>query len=369
MDIFERVREVNAGTSLTEDRIIGARIRLLQGIDDSRVAERKRLTRRPLFLIASAMASVAAVTATVAVINQWTAPEPRVEAIPTPTVEPTRQPGETLPRPQPTAAPGVAEPFPGTTPQAGQYLSIVTIDESLLYRGPEVSIYQWFHRPRQYPPISAALMRSTTRLYMPGDRSREWVSRYGPANERIGFYPEDQGPAGELAWDNMLPVQQEPQEWTYTGGVGGEEPPLTGSLESYAAYPQEPSALLQYFRDRAAGDPEQPDVEGSAALNIAGVLESNYAPAVTRATFLEALALSPRVELLSTAGSIVTYQIRADGWQGARTTTLSIDTATGWATEYTVRFDRTDGAEGDMAPTDVPDIRKTFTVSIVDALP
>lgn len=368
MDVFERVRDVNAGSSLTEDRIIAARLRLLHGIDDSRSAARKRLVKRPMFVIAGAVAGVAAVTAGVVVVSQLTAPAPRVEAIPAPTADP-REPGEVLPHPAPTGGTGITEPFPGTTPQAGQYLSIVTVDESLLYRGPEESIYQWFYRTSEYPPISAALMRSTTHLYMPGDRSGEWVSRYGPANERIRFYPESQTPGDLEAWDRLLPVVPETQEWTYPGGIGGEEGPILGSLEYYAAYPQDSQSLLQYFRDRAALDPEQTDPEGSIALSITDLLASNYAPAATRATFLEALALTPRAELVSTEGSVVTYRIRADGGQGARTTTLSIDTTTGWATEYTVRFDRAEGAEGGMAPVDVPDIRRTFTTSIIDAIP
>lgn len=368
MDVFERAREVNAGVSLTEDRIIAARLRLLHGIDDSRSAERKRLLKRPMFVIAGAVAGVAAVTTGVVVVSQLTTPSPQVEAIPAPTADP-REPGPTIPKPEPTSGTTITEPFPGTTPQAGQYLSIETVDEALLYRGPEVSIYQWFYRPGQYPPITALQVRSIFHLYMPGDRSGEWVSRYGPSNERIRSFPEDQAPGDAVAWDNMLPVRQETQETIYTGGIGGEIGPLLGSLESYAVYPQDPAALIQYFRDQAALNSEQSDVEGGVALDIAGVLLSNYAPAATRATFLEALALTPRAERVSTQGSVVTYRIRSDGWQGARTTTVSIDTTTGWATEYTVRFDRTDGAEGDMAPSDVPDIHRTFTVSIIDALP
>ncbi|PVE91652.1 hypothetical protein [Microbacterium sp. TPD7012] len=368
MDVFERVRDVNAGMSLTEDRIIGARARLLEGIDAGRAAERKQLTRRPMFLIAGAVAGVAAATAGVVVITQLTAPSPQVEAVPAPTADP-RQPGEVLPHPAPTGGTGITEPFPGTTPQAGQYLRIDTVFESLLYRGPEVSTYQWFYRPTQYPPISAALLRSFSSLTVPADRSGEWVGSYGPSNERIRFYPEDQGPGGEAAWDTLLPVRPDIDQWTYTGGIGGETLPLTGSLESYAQYPQDPAALLQYFRDLAQGDPQMPDVEGSAVLNVAGVLISNYAPAATRAIFLEALELSPRAEVVSADNGIVTYRMHVDGWQGPSTTTVSIDTSTGWVTESTVRFDRADGAEGDMAPSDVPDIRRTFTVSIVDAIP
>lgn len=370
MDIFERVREVNAGTSLTEDRIIGARIRLLQGIDDSRVAERKRLTRRPLFLIAGAMASVAAVTATVAVINQWTAPEPRVEAIPTPTAEPTRQPGETLPRPQPTAAPGMAEPFPGTTPQQGQYLHVETTDDILWYRGPSAALFQWGYRYEDSPPISAALMRSKSELFVPADRTGEWISRQGPWNERLEFYSSDPGPGNQVAWDNMLPYRPEVEEHASAGGVwrgGGDV--LFGSLDSYAEYPTDPQALLQHLLDRhLSWGGSQDDADESVVGAIIEELTSNYAPPDVRAAFAEALALSG-AEVESAVGNVVTYRLRFTKVSFPTTVTVAIDTSTGWVREYTSRADRSDNAEQDMAPTDVPDIRKTFTVSIVDALP
>ncbi|WP_120493458.1 hypothetical protein [Microbacterium phyllosphaerae] len=368
MDVFERVREVNTTVRLRDDRVAEVRSRLLEGIDTGTAAARRRVSRRPMFIIAGAVAGVAAATAAVMVVGQFAVPTPQVEAVPAPTLDP-RQPGETIPHPAPTAGTGVTEPFPGTTPQAGQYLSIQTVDESLLYRGPEASIYQWFYRPADYAPTAAAVMRSYTSLYVPADRSGEWVGSYGPANERIRFYPEDQGAEGEAAWDALLPVRPEPDRWTYIGGIGGDTAPLSGSLESYAEYPQDPQALIKYFVDQASGDPAFPDPEGSATLNIAGVLLSNYAPVATRAVFFEALRLSSRAELVSDQNGLLTYRIRLDGMQGPNTTTLTIDSATGWATEYAVRFDRADGAGGDMAPGDLPDLHRTFTVSIVDVIP
>lgn len=103
--------------------------------------------------------------------------------------------------------------------------------------------------------------------------------------------------------------------------------------------------------------------------NIIDELTGNLAPATVRATFIEALALSDRSEVVSTQGDIVTYQFRFTEMSVPRTVTLSIDTSTGWATEYTSRTDRAEGAGGDMVPSYVPDVRKTFTVSIVNSVP
>lgn len=368
MDVFERVREVNTAVHLSDDRVANARSRLLEGIEASGAATRKRVSRRPMFIIVGAVAGVAAATATVMVVGQLTMPTPQVEAVPAATLEP-RHPGETIPHPAPTAGTGITEAFPGTTPQAGQYLSIQSVDDSLMYRGSDGFAYQWFYRPADSLPLSAAIMRSYTSLYMPADRSGEWVGAYGPANERLLFYPEAQDSGSLDAWDEVVPVRSEIDRWTYTGGIGGDTAPLSGSLESYAQYPQDPQALIQYFLDRASGESTTSDPLASATLNIADVLVTNYAPAEMRAVFLEALRLSSRAELVSEQNGLLTYLIRTDDWQGARTTTLTIDGATGWATEYAVRFDRTDGEVGDMAPDDAPDIHRTFTVAIIDAIP
>ncbi len=59
MDVFERVREVGAGTDLTADQVAGARSRLLSGIDADTAAARKRLGRRPMLLIVGAAAAAA----------------------------------------------------------------------------------------------------------------------------------------------------------------------------------------------------------------------------------------------------------------------------------------------------------------------
>lgn len=368
MDGFERVREVNTGVNLTDERIAGARARLLEGIDLGAATARKRMSRRPVFLIAGAVAGVAAATATVMVVGQLTAPAPRVEAIPAPTAEPPRQPGEVLPHPAPTGGTGITEPFPGTTPQAGQYLSIRTTDERILYRDAGAAwYYEWSWRPNGAAPVAAATYRGISTLYVPGDRSAEWIGRSGPTDERLAAFPADQ--AG--GWDAMVPYRADVQTWTYTGGIGGEILPLTGSDDWYLQYPSDPQALLQWLRDRASGQGAEPGAVDDIALSdVIDELIGNYAPAATRATFIEALALSEDVEVTATEGDVVTYRCRFMQMGDPVTVTVSIDQTTGWVVEYTSRRDRTDAdAAVDPAPADIPDIRKTMTVSIVDALP
>lgn len=368
MDVLEQVREVNADTALTKDQIRGARSRLVQRIDEGGAAARTRSGHRLLLPIAGLVAGVAAVTATLIVVSQLGAPTIRVEAVPTGTISPRPQ-GEIIPRPDPTSGTTATEPFPGTTPQAGQYLRVVTTDERVLYRSQGQSwFYEWAYRPAQSVPLSAAVYRNIDTLYMPGDRSGVWVGRYGPSNERVTIFTREQSTDDGAAWDAMLPFRAGVEEWTYTGGIGGEILPLTGSLESYDQYPNDPAALVRWFHDRAVsfGSSEE-EAEELAASNIIDVLTTNYAPADIRAAFVEALPLTGEAEQIGSAGSVVTYRFRFTHMSDPCAVTLSIDMATGWAVEYTSRFDRIGDASVDLAPADVPDIRRTFEVSVVDS--
>jgi hypothetical protein len=254
------------------------------------------------------------------------------------------------------------EPFPGTTPQAGQYLHVQNVTEALLYRDGRVMVYRWAERG-EFPPISALLVRDSLETYVPGDRSGEWIIRGGPRSQRVQFFPEDQGPAGELAWDNLLPADGQISE---TRSPGGEA--IRTRLDGwYSTLPTEPQALLDYLFTLFASDssPEQ-SAQNVVELLIAE-LRSNQAPAEIRATFLSALQATDIAQIVSTQDGITTYRMRLDS-MGGHTDTLSIDDVTGWATEYTMRFDREDDAQ-DPAPSDIPDVRMTYTVSIVDSAP
>ncbi|WP_431806324.1 hypothetical protein [Microbacterium paraoxydans] len=367
MDVFERVREVNRGADLNEQHLTSARARLLTGIDAGTVAERKRLVRKPVFIVAGVLAGVAAATAGVVVVSQLNAPEPRVEAVPVPTLDP-RPHGDPLPRPSATSGTGTTEPFPGTTPQAGQYLHVATTVDSLLYRDARVTVFTWPSHQEGLAPIGGLLVRDHSETFVPADRSGEWRGSNGPSSQRLQFFPEDQWPAGELAWDTLLPPNDSVSRWTFTGGFDTEVGPPVGSTEYFAQFPRDPQALLEFAKGFERGYDVTPgEADEAAVTTIMDALRSNVAPADLREALIAALALSPLVEATPSGGN-VTYRVRFQHID-ARTDTLTIDTATGWMSEYTLRYDRTDGTEGDMVPTDVPDIRYTSTVSIVDAIP
>ncbi|MFB8190942.1 hypothetical protein ACFC14_16615 [Microbacterium sp. NPDC055988] len=368
MDVFERVREVNTSASLTDDRVAAARARLLSGIDESREQNRRRLALRTL-LIAGTVAATAAVATAVVVFTQETAPPPRVEAIPTPTVTP-QQPATPSPQPSPTSGTGATEPFPGTTPQAGQYLRIVGVTERLHYRASSGGAFPWaWMSESSSPPVSALLARDREEQYVPADRSGDWYQVHGPKAERVELFPGVQGPDEDQAWNTIMPEDSTVGETSSTGGLAGDAFPPVGSTEYYADLPREPRALLDHLRAVVGTWTSSPEETDDALLeNMTSTLLSNFAPADVRKAYVGALTLSGLAQTSSSDDGTVSFELRREQYS-PRTEKLIVDESTGWATVHTVRYDRQAGATGDMVPTDVPDIRTTYTVSIANSGP
>ncbi|MFD8768389.1 hypothetical protein [Microbacterium oxydans] len=366
MDVFERVREVNRGTGLSEERITAARARLLYGIDAGVSAERKRITRRPVFVIAGAVTGLAAATAGVVAVSQLTAPSPQVEAVPRETLRPTPQ-STPVPQPSTTSGTTVTEPFPGTALQAGQYLRIVNTTESIVYRDDQSIYSAWAESGLSgVQPVAALMLREESEVYMPADRASEWSGRFG-VDERVAYFPANPSSDGVAAWDTLMPPGQGAREWDSRGGFEGDGYPRRGSAEWAAAFPRDPQALLYFARTYMREYEQTPEQANEAAIStLVDVLRSNVAPADLRQSLLQALQLTGVDS--SSANGVETYRIRYEHMDH-RTDTVSINTATGWATEYTLRSDRIDTGQGDMVPPTVPDIRMTYSVSIVDSAP
>jgi len=369
MDVFERVREVNRGAGLTEERITAAKARLLSGIDEERSAERKRIARRPMFVIAGAVAGVAAATTGIVVVNQLSAPAPRVEAVPDEAIRPTPQPSPPTPLPSATSGTTVTEPFPGTTPQAGQYLRIESDIQRLSYRDSQGAVFTW-PSYRGTPLVSALLTRDRLQLYVPADRSRDWYNENGPFAERVQFFPGGEASSDdEAAWSVAMPVQPGADGWWSPGGLGGDMLPATGSIDSYANLPRDPQALLDDLRARISGwTSTQREADDALLEGLTFELLLNIAPPDVRKAYLDALAVSGLVQTEGAGSGTVRYEYRRD-LHDPRTETITVDEATGWVIEHAVRYDRTVNAAVDIVSSSVPDIRTTYTVSIVDSAP
>lgn len=94
----------------------------------------------------------------------------------------------------------------------------------------------------------------------------------------------------------------------------------------------------------------------------------NIAPPDVRKAYLDALALSGLVQTEGVGSGTVRYEYRRD-LHDPRTETITVDETTGWVIEHAVRYDRTGNAAADIVSSSVPDIRTTYTVSIVDSAP
>ncbi|MFB4352223.1 hypothetical protein RAC69_03680 [Microbacterium sp. LS_15] len=367
MDAFERVREVNTGVSLTDERIAGARVRLLEGIDAGVVTARKRVSRRPMFLIAGAVAGVAAATATVVVVGQLTAPAPQAEAAPTftPTPQPTPTAGEPFER---ATVGSVLESAAGATvsggvPEAapGQYLRVEHQTTQLVLYQPTGQYTQ--HNATRATATAAWVAPGTYVTYIPGDRSQEWVTVFEPKTSISQTF----GPEGEaLAAEWLGNALKERIVDRHVGGVDDGSDPQLGSDAYYAQIPRDPRQLLEWYRSSLAGDVL--DHDSQVASMIIHELERNAAPSDLRAALLLALREMPNGRILGVDGSLVTLGFsftwtsdQFDSW----TETITVDTASGFVSASS----RTLGSGGSLVPESLPNSSVVTSISVVDDAP
>ncbi|MEV4738309.1 MULTISPECIES: hypothetical protein [unclassified Microbacterium] len=378
MDGFERVREVGTGESLTDERIAGARARLLEGIDSGMASARKRVSRRPMFLIAGAVAGVAAATATVMVVGQLTAPAPRVEAVP------TRESG-TTPSPAPTSTP-TAAPVPETAAQVLQGAAVAA--ES--YRAPDLAPGQYLRQEWTREELSlfndsvgtsepgmgvlrttatsAWTLRMSGTSYVPGDLTQSAYFETGPAE------------LGDLFGDTSVAELQGRQQLDRSG-LGAPRsswtvlrPPLdvegaSDLAQFYSAMPLESGAMVEWLRSYLGGDTPA-WVDAKVGWVMIELLAQNVGPSHVRAAIYRALGTLPgsSVSDLQDGRRTITFD-SAPEWgtgESIRRSTVTVDMATGMVTGTTFTSEL---GEGDVVRVDVPDFRTTYSETVVSTLP
>ncbi len=114
--------------------------------------------------------------------------------------------------------------------------------------------------------------------------------------------------------------------------------------------------------DGAAANPGPDGVAATSRLQISGT------PFSTRLTSPVSPHRRRTASRPTESGTRTSYRIRY-GNTDRRTDTVSIDAEAGRAIECTLRSDRVDAGPGDVVPQTVPDISKTYSVSIVDSAP
>ncbi|MCM3781031.1 hypothetical protein [Microbacterium hydrocarbonoxydans] len=378
MDVFERVREVNTGVSITDERIAGARARLLEGIDAGMMTARKRVSRRPMFLIAGAVAGVAAATATVMVVGQLTTPDPRVEAVPARDSGALPVPASSpLPMPTPTpetaaqvlrGAATAAESYQAPALAPGQYLRQEWTTEELYLFNESVGESEPGMGVIRTTATSAWTMRISGTSYTPADLSQDVYTETEPADLGASFgdtsVAEERGrqQVGRLGFDSPMSF------WSPLS------PPLdvegvSDLAQFYSAMPLESAAMVEWIRSHL-GDDAPGWVDGKVGWVMIRLLAQNAGPSEARAAIYRALGTLPG----STVGELqggqrtITFD-SALAWDGGESTTrftVTVNMKTGIVTSTTHTSEL---GESGVVPVDVPDIRTTYSEPVVSALP
>lgn len=262
-----------------------------------------------------------------------------------------------------------------TTLAPGQYLRIQTDSDTLWTWDVEMGDEAWerFNNSNRADAEAGLVVRDTRVLYVPADRSADWIWDWSANDEPVETYGQRTAEA-VTDWE----TQAAESGSTYWPDIqvlpGGEVPaaegdpkqyPLDSYRDFYADMPRDPQALLDWFRAHS-GDPDVTDQWVVSA--IADTLSANLMPADLRAATLRALALVPGIRVADVHGVHTTLEHTSCDWLWSRTTLITIDTTLGMITAVSQNETHTI-AGGDSIPADVPGSRTTVTTTLVDDAP
>lgn len=319
MELMERVREIGAGTAPVGDAgVEAARHALLREIArEERGDASAPRHRRARWIGGSALAGGLAAAALV------------IGFVAVPATAPTASAAEVLElAAEATLTTQVVSPGPG------QYIRIQEIATSRLgwTRDPESPDGGWWDSRSSATEATVVQARS---LYVPADRSGDWVRDYDESFE----VREISGPDAESAEPILvatrtgsgLGVETYPGGmYTQTGvGAEGVEPDdvLTFSVNGLACYydemPREPEALARWV------DAYEPAyLSACPPPSLTEPENFNLAPADLRAAMFRALALTEGARVVEVDGDVTTIAF-PDSGESNWMQTVDIDTATG----------------------------------------
>lgn len=354
MDVLERVRDINRDDSpVDESQINTARQAVLREI----VKEGRAPARSHRRWI-GATALVGAAAATVVAIN-LIAPA-RVDPAAAAVLE---------------DAANVTINAIDTTLAPGQYLRIQT-DDDTLWRwdvGMGDNAGERFNNGSRADAEAGLVVQDTRVLYIPADRSEDWVWDWSAGEQIIASYG-DRIDDATADWE----AQARESDSGFWADVqilpGGETPAADGDPNqylldshrpSYDQMPRDPQELLDWFRTHS-GDPDVNDqwVVGE----IAQTLGANLMPADLRAATLRALALIPGMRVADVVGDQTTLEYSSGDWLWTRTTQITIDTTLGMITAIAETNHNNVTGDG-VIPGSVADFRTVVTTTVVDSAP
>ncbi|AZS40176.1 hypothetical protein CVS54_01500 [Microbacterium oxydans] len=374
MDVFEKVEQTRPEIEGEEENLAAARAVLLTEIREERRPAGPRSARRPWFIAAGALGAAAAITVGVLVVNSGTAPSRIVEAVPTaePRVTDVPSPAPTLtPATAPEILQGAANAAAEFAPPAlgpGQYLRhgwteehLVTFDRTLADQG-----FSPGDLGTRATATSGWVIERSGADYSPADLRSQWYRETGPYQVTRIFGDEE---LARTYSDRFLQYSGQGQR------LSPEVPWLPESaaenmLWYFDTMPRDPHAMLAWIRDYQGPDREGWE-DGKVGWMLIGLLSFNVGDPEMRAAMYRALSLLPG----STVGPeqegqrTITFDSQLATPEGDGTSltryTVTIEVGTGLVTETTETSDVGLG----IMPSDVPDTRVRYEMSIVDALP
>lgn len=377
MNDFENVTQVRPEIEGAEENMSAARQRLLSEIHGAPQSVKARAARRPWVIAGGLVGAAAAVAAGVLVVNAFAPPTGNVEAVPTAKPRPSVEPSRT---PQPTAEPltvasafgaasTAAAGFTGLTVAPGQYLRIHTDSHYVAFYE---QTYGWGDLTADRSNATGAWeMAGTFELYVPADPKGDW--RYLGTSDATG---EVYGPDGQTQMEQYL-LQRSQAGVEAIGPASLPGGPLapwptsdggTDLIDFLEGMPKDPAQLIAWIDEHQDTPPESQNAK--VGWLLIELLAENVGSAEARSAMYTALSMLDGFSLTSVVGDVFTVALVTPitDLSGAPSTvrrTAAIDMSTGLVTETTV----TSGSGSALVPDTLPDMRRTYTISVVDAAP
>lgn len=374
MELWQRTREFGRGTEVPEDDIAKARGKLVAQTQGAAAPSRTRSPRRPVWIGAGALAGAAAVTVGVLLIaqNQSVPTLPEALASPTPVVTP-----KPVPTPTPTGEPaqstssilaGAAQASLNVPErQPGQYLKIEEQRTSMVFYSEEYGVSDL--GSSRLNAESAWAYATQSERYVPADLMSQWTYVQGDSTLIDNYIGIDAQVRAQDFWNEITARWRDNPGITYSDGGGfiliGRWPTDGGDGSRgrlFQTMPTDPNEIMDWLMEIGV-DPHK------RAWLLTKLLAENVGSPAQRAGLYLALSTLPESQLVAyddqRATIVSTSKYGADHADPSQWDTVTIDRATGYVLEYSIRR----FSNPEFMSDDLPDEHHVYSLSVVDSAP
>ncbi|WP_407358126.1 hypothetical protein LTA6_002809 [Microbacterium sp. LTA6] len=310
MQLLERVREIGADEAPIDDENINiARMSLTREIERRTLPAIRRRRRRWMGI---GIGGLVAGTAMIAIV---------VGSVLAPPAPPSASAAEVLnAAAEATLTATVLDPAPG------QYIRIQEVSTQRLgWRSDESSPDGGYWDSNE--SVTTATIRQSRSLYVPADRSGDWVEDYGESTELL----EISGPEALQAEGGLSQLEYNVRVDVYPGGLYREPDALDpntqfhrNALECYySEMPRDPGELVAWLENYS-----YIYLSECAPPRLGEPIDFNLAPADLRAAMFQALALVDGARVERVDGDITTIAF-PEGGESNWMQTVDVDTSQG----------------------------------------